>query len=222
MASTSQLAARSTYTGTAGMDTDHYTLVARDISKSFGRNRLLRNINIDLSTGESLAVTGPNGSGKSTLLMILAGLLKQGMGSVTHTASGEIHRDDWLAHIGYTGPLINAYDELTAVENIMFAQRGAGACARMEALLERFRLAEHRDKKIKHYSSGMKQRLKIILSIINDPPVLILDEPGTNLDAEGKELVRSYIDSVRSKKIIIIATNDPGEETLCTGGIRLG
>jgi ABC-type protease/lipase transport system fused ATPase/permease subunit len=52
--------------------------------------------------------------------------------------------------------------------------------------------------------------------------VLILDEPGTNLDAEGKEIVRSYIDSVRSKKIIVVATNDPGEETLCSGGIRLG
>jgi heme exporter protein A len=202
------------------MDTDHYTIVARDIYKSFGRTALLRKINVSLTTGESLAVTGPNGSGKSTLLMILAGLQKPNRGSVTLAASAEIHHDDWPAHIGYTGPLVNPYDELTGVENIMFAGTGAGA--RMDALLQRFNLADHRDKKTRHYSSGMKQRLKIILSVINDPPVLMLDEPGTNLDADGKEILRSYIDSVRSNKLIIIATNDPDEQALCGGGIRLG
>lgn len=203
------------------MDTNHYTIVARDISKSFGRTRLLRNINVALKTGESLAVTGPNGSGKSTLLMILAGLQKPNRGSVTH-ASSEIRRDEWPAHIGYTGPLVIPYEELTAVENIMFAGIDDAAGSRMDDLLERFMLADHRDKKTKHYSSGMKQRLKIILSAINDPPVLILDEPGTNLDADGKGILRSYLDSVRPGKIIIIATNDPGEEALCGGGIRLG
>lgn len=204
------------------MDTVHYTIEARDLFKSFGRTPLFRNVGFTLATGDSLAVTGPNGSGKSTLLMILAGLLKPNRGSVIHSSSAEIHRDSWLTHIGYTGPLVNPYDELTAAENIMFAGHGPEAGARMDALLERFSLAGHRDKKIRRYSSGMKQRLKIILSVINDPPVLILDEPGTNLDAEGKEIVRSYLDSVRSKKIIIIATNDPAEETLCSGGIRLG
>jgi ABC-type multidrug transport system ATPase subunit len=204
------------------MDTVHYTIEARDLSKSFGRAQLLTNISFALATGESLAVTGPNGSGKSTLLMILAGLQKPTRGTVIHRAAAEIHRDDWSAHIGYTGPLLNPYEELTAVENMTFAARDRATGERIESLLKTFNLTGHRDKRIKHYSSGMKQRLKIILSILNDPPVLILDEPGTNLDAEGKELLRGFMESVRTEKIIVIATNDPAEASLCAGGIRLG
>lgn len=204
------------------MDTVHYTIEARDVFKSFGRTPLLRNVSVALSTGESLAVTGPNGSGKSTLLMILAGLQKPNRGSVSHRAPADIPRDDWPAHIGYTGPLVNPYEDLTAVENILFAARGAAAGDRIESLLLQFNLADHRDKKLKHYSSGMKQRLKIILAVFNDPPVLILDEPGTNLDADGKQNVYSFIETVRSKKIVIIATNDPAEASICGGGIRLG
>jgi heme exporter protein A len=204
------------------MNTVHYTIEARDLSKSFGRAPLLKNLSLTLATGESLAVTGPNGSGKSTLLMILAGLQKPTRGAVTHRAAAEIHRDDWAAHIGYTGPLLNPYEELTAIENMVFAARERATGERIESLLRTFGLADHGDKKIKHYSSGMKQRLKIILSVLNDPPVLILDEPGTNLDADGKELFRGLVESVRSEKLIVIATNDPAEASLCAGGIRLG
>jgi heme exporter protein A len=204
------------------MDTNHYRIEARDIFKSFGRRPLLRNIHVVLAAGESLAVTGPNGSGKSTLLMILAGLLKPDRGSVTHAVTSEIHRDDWPARIGYTGPLVNPYDDLTAIENIRFIEHGSVGEDRIDSLLAQFNLSDHRGKKVKHYSSGMKQRLKIILSVLNDPPVLILDEPGTNLDADGKKALHAFIESARAGKIIIIATNDQAEASLCTGGIRLG
>jgi len=204
------------------MDTDRYTIEARGLSRSFGRTQILRGINVTLVTGDSFAVTGPNGSGKSTLLMILAGLQKQTRGTVMHRSSEEIHRDDWSAHIGYTGPLVNPYDELTAFENIAFAAREKATGERIESLLRAFNLADQRNKKTKHYSSGMKQRLKIILAVLNDPPVLFLDEPGTNLDGDGKERLSAFMDSARSRKIIVIATNDPAEASLCTGGIRLG
>jgi ABC-type multidrug transport system ATPase subunit len=89
-------------------------------------------------------------------------------------------------------------------------------------MLKKFDLSGHSDKKVKYYSSGMKQRLKIILAALNEPPVLILDEPGTNLDSAGREILYGYLDSVRKEKIIILATNDPAEEKLCGGVIRLG
>lgn len=204
------------------MDGARYTLQARGLARTFGRTELFRGLDLSLETGESLCVTGPNGSGKSTLLMILAGLLAPTEGSVGHAAGAGIPRDRWHAHIGYTGPMVHPYDELTALENIEFALGDQAGAARARALLDDFDLSRHAEKKLKHYSSGMKQRLKIVLALVNDPPVLILDEPGTNLDDAGRELLASRIESVRKGKIILLATNDAREATLCDRGIRLG
>ena len=182
---------------------------------------LFKDIDIARQTGESLCVTGPNGSGKSTLLKILAGLQGPTKGDVAYSSVAEIARSEWLEHIGYTGPLVNSYEDLTAWENIRFAlKRGSETAA--DALIQKFDLSGHSDKKVKYYSSGMKQRLKIILATLNEPPVLILDEPGSNLDSAGKEILYGYLDSIRKEKIIILATNDPAEEKLCGGVIRLG
>lgn len=127
-----------------------------------------------------------------------------------------------MLHIGYTGPLINPYGELTAIENLRFAMKKPGAIVHAHTLLETFGLWRRRDQKVAHYSTGMKQRLKLILAAANDPPVLILDEPGAGLDDEGRESLRVFVENAAPDKIIILATNEPTEERLCTGGIRLG
>lgn len=204
------------------MNEPRYTVEARGLAKKFGRTGIFSDVAFTVATGESFCVTGPNGSGKSTLLKIIAGLMTPTAGSVIHCLGNEIPKAAWLIHTGYTGPLVNPYDELTALEHINFIGRRAVDDAIADSFLERFELDRHRDKKVRHYSSGMKQRLKLILAVLNDPPVLILDEPGTNLDESGRKLFSSYLDSIRSGRIIIIATNDPAEERLCTGGIRLG
>lgn len=204
------------------MNNQRYRVEARGLAKKFGRTGIFRDITFTVAAGESFCVTGRNGSGKSTLLKILAGLLSPTAGSVKHMLGREIPKASWLGHTGYTGPLVNPYDELTAQEHIDFAGKRPANRAAAGSLLDRFDLARHRDKKVRHYSSGMKQRLRIILAVLNDPPVLILDEPSTNLDGDGKEVFRSYLDSIRDGRIIIIATNDAAEERLCGGGISLG
>lgn len=204
------------------MNNPRYKVEASGLARKFGRTGIFKDINFTVASGESFCVTGANGSGKSTLLKILAGLLSPSAGTVTHTLEHEVPKASWQEHTGYTGPLVNPYDELTALEHIRFAGKRAVDRAVADSFLERFDLARHRDKKVRHYSSGMKQRLKIILAVLNDPPVLILDEPSTNLDGDGREALRSHLDSIRSGRIIIIATNDPAEERLCGGGIRLG
>lgn len=204
------------------MNSAHYILNATGLSRAFNRVPLFTGLDITVKTGESFCVTGPNGSGKSTLLKILAGILSPSAGNVTYTADAVIPREEWPVHIGYTGPMVNPYDELTARENIGFASRRGCDPGRGHALLCHFGLSRHGDKKLKHYSSGMKQRLKIIIALVNDPPVLILDEPGTNLDDDGKDLLAAVLDDVRKQKIILIATNDAREEQLCGGGVRLG
>ncbi|OHD63764.1 MAG: hypothetical protein A2176_14615 [Spirochaetes bacterium RBG_13_51_14] len=199
-----------------------YTLRVQDLAKKFNSTLLFKSISFSVETGGSLCVTGPNGSGKSTLLKILAGIMNPTGGAVSLAAAADIPPCDWMNHIGYTGPLVNPYDDLTGLENIQFVLKSGNYASRLDSLLRQFNLTQHRDKLVKHYSSGMKQRLRLILAVLNDPPVLILDEPGTNLDAGGREALSSFLDLARKQKIIVLATNEPGEEKLCGGGIRLG
>jgi ABC-type multidrug transport system ATPase subunit len=198
-------------------------LKVSDISKKYNLTTLFKDVTFCLSEGTSLALTGPNGSGKSTLLQILGCLKKPTSGNVQYTMNGTIIDPDEIhQHIGFCAPIVNPYDELTAEENLQFALRTPKSTDEILSLLEQFNLADQRDKHIRHYSSGMKQRLKYILALINDPPVLLLDEPGSNLDRKGKEAVYSHIDSLRGEKIIVIATNEPEEAKLCEKELRLG
>ncbi len=188
----------------------------------FGRNLLFSGITVDLKTGTSLVILGPNGSGKTTLLNILSGLLKPSRGSVQFTINtSETGGDTVTRFIGYVGPALQLYDDLTGMENIYFACRHREH-ERIHELMERFSLYSERNKLVHHYSSGMKQRLKIISALINDPPVLAFDEPGTNLDDNGKEQLHSLITSVLSDRLLLIATNDREEAGLCSQELHLG
>ena len=205
------------------MNSIRYRIEIQGLAKQFGRNLLFKNLNFTVDTGSSFCITGPNGSGKSTLLKIIAGLMKPSTGAVTYTdiGLGSVIRE-WLPIIGYAGPLVNPYEDLTALENIQFSLKNYKQNSNIDFLFNYFNLNSYRDKKIRYYSTGMKQRLRIILADLNDPPILLLDEPGTNLDERGREILHSYLASVVKKKIIILATNDSDEEKLFNGGIRLG
>lgn len=199
-----------------------YIIKAESLSKRFGRQRLFKDINFQVMTGSSLAVTGPNGSGKSTLVRILAGLQAPTKGKAEFICNDKVLEKYHLnAHYGFISPLINPYDELTGIENIHFAVRGVPGEEKIKSLLEDFKLYEQRNKSVRFYSSGMKQRLKFIISVINDPPVLFLDEPGTNLDREGKKVLYSYLKGIMKEKLIIIATNEKEEVKLCGREVRI-
>lgn len=201
-----------------------------NISKRFGYRAIFRNINFEFHSPHSTAITGPNGSGKSTLLKILAGIISPASGSIEFNLNGRtISREERFSSIGYLGPEINPYDELTAYENIIFAASGASKNGRFESapsgradlLLSELGISRYRDSPVKVFSSGMRQRLKFILAVINDPPVLFLDEPGMNLDSAGKEAVYKMISGFAAEKIVVIAANESSEIALCGGRIDL-
>lgn len=203
---------------------DNITIKASALSKNFGTHTVFKELGFSISMPCSIAVTGPNGSGKSTLLEIIAGIKRPSQGSLKYFLnSREISTGEFRVLYGFAGPRINPYGELTGMENVDFVAGSAGEeISRGTELLKKFKLHEDRDKQVKHYSSGMKQRLKLILSMVHDPSVLILDEPGSNLDREGRDIIYSYIDSVRKEKIIIIATNEEEEAVLCDERIITG
>ncbi len=205
------------------MENSAITVTAQSISKSFGPARILEGISFSLGTGESIAVTGPNGSGKSTLCEILAGIRRPTGGSIEYTLNRQPLCGDGLLHvIGIASPRINPYEALTGMENVEFAARARGIdMSSTLPLFETFGLHRHRGKALRHYSSGMRQRLKLILAVLHHPALLILDEPGSNLDAEGRRQFAAYIDSLRTRTAIIIATNDMEEARLCRGAVSL-
>ncbi|MCP4130642.1 MAG: 2-C-methyl-D-erythritol 4-phosphate cytidylyltransferase [bacterium] len=206
---------------------DTFSIQAKSITKRFGRAPLFKNIDISLKSGSSLSITGSNGTGKSTLMQIFAGIQVPSAGSMEYRHNDQpLSLSERINLTGFISPLVNPYEGLSGFENIEFAikkpvKEKLGDSG-INAFLEQFGLLKHKNKHLRYYSSGMKQRLKFILAVINEPPILFLDEPGSNLDRNGKDIIYSYIDSIREKTILIIATNEPEEAKLCKENINLG
>lgn len=199
------------------------SLEITNIRKEFDLRPVLKNLNFSLNKGNSLAITGRNGSGKSTLIKILAGILFQTSGKVSLQLGGKpVEREDYYKYTGLVSPYLNLYDEFTGFENLKLVTNIKGLPeSSIGEVLKRVGLFERRHDLLKIYSSGMKQRLKIAFSIIHSPAVLLLDEPTSNLDAEGIKLVDKIADEYKHHSILIIATNDEHERTLCENELNL-
>ncbi|MBN1633364.1 MAG: ABC transporter ATP-binding protein [Ignavibacteria bacterium] len=198
----------------------------KNIEKKFINRLIFRDININLKIGSALAVKGRNGSGKSTLLKILANLIKETSGEIYFKIDGkELQREKFYRHMGFVAPYLSLYDELTAYENINFFLKLKNNFSNPEdiinPLLEKVNLYTRRNDAVKHYSSGMKQRLRFAFAVINQPSLLILDEPGTNLDEDGMRLVYGIMEEYKYKGILIIAANDKEDAALCNISINI-
>jgi heme exporter protein A len=148
-------------------------------------------------------VSGANGTGKSTLLKIIAGLLRPEAGEVKFDGS-----------CGYAAPDVQLYGELTGSENLAFFARLRGVFGSDHAnLLKQVGLPPARGRDfVSAYSSGMRQRLKLAVSLLGDPPLLIWDEPTATLDSAGRSLVSALLSqSLTAGRIVVAATNDPDE-----------
>lgn len=201
-------------------------LDALDLGKRFGARILFRRLDLSIKAGESLAITGANGAGKSTLVRILAGVLTPSRGEV-HLREHEtlIPRDRHPLHVGLVGPYLNIYEGFSARENLRFigrARRLPDIRTRIEETLGLVGLSDRMDEPVSTFSSGMKQRVKIAAALLSQPTVLLLDEPGANLDAAGIAMV----DEVAARHldrngILIIATNDREEADRYDGIIKV-
>lgn len=203
-----------------------FKLTVTDLAKRFGPRRVFSRLAFELATGESLAVVGPNGSGKSTLLMTLLMLYRPTKGRIEYTDSDQRLEESRLRSLtSFVSPYLNLYDQLTAEENLKFFATVAGGSVtgkQIDRLLAKVSLQGRGCDLVAEYSSGMKQRLKYAVALLKSPAFLFLDEPGANLDEEGKRLVAGIIDEYRSHCIIIIATNDREESSLAEKQLRLG
>ena len=202
-------------------------LTAAGITKSFERRPVLRNVSFDLTSPDSLAVTGKNGAGKSTLSKILLGLIRPSGGSIAYAVDGRnIDGEEFKQHAGFVSPYLNMYDEFSAVENLRILARIRGKsvpdAAVLQDVLRRVDLWHRKDDAVGTYSSGMKQRLKYAFALLHRPAMLVLDEPTSNLDADGVAMVERIAKEQKMNGILIIATNNPEEAGWCSRQILVG
>ncbi len=192
-----------------------------DLRRSYGRLRVLRGLSGEVSRGEILLITGSNGSGKSTLLRCLAGLLTPQKGSIECSLNGrELGSAERRLAVGYLSPELELYPQLSALENLHFfcrlrgldPERGAG-------LLSRLGLPPHRTAGA--LSSGMKQRLRWAWALLHMPPLLLLDEPLSNLDGPGRKDVLGLLDEHLAQGMAIVASPDPLELPRVTRHLHL-
>lgn len=202
-------------------------LILDHITKEFNRRPIFRDISLKLDDVDSLIITGRNGAGKSTLVKIIAGVLSPTRGKVEFRDERTVlTADEVRDRIGLVSPYLQLYDEFSAIENLMYLSRIRANSVRIEEeserLLRLFSLWEKRHDHVRTYSSGMKQRLKFVFALLHRPDVLLLDEPTSNLDVEGIEVVQQVIEQQKRQGILVVATNIESEVAWCNKRLHLG
>jgi ABC-type multidrug transport system ATPase subunit len=197
-----------------------YSVEAVDLNKSFGRRLIFNDLQFKFDKSGVYGISGPNGSGKSTLVKIIAGIIGASKGKIIHKLNDkEIIEEHLHDHIGFVSPYLVLYEEFSTYENLkLFAEiRGISFNKeRIDYLLNKFLLFKRKDDLLKTYSSGMKQRVKYIFALMHSPQLLILDEPTSNLDDEGKNSVYELVKEEGQKNIVLIASNEKHDLEVCS------
>jgi len=202
------------------------SLKLESISKSFGYRQVLKGINLEVQPGQCCGIVGPNGSGKSTLLKIAAGLISPTSGKIRFADSNKIVTFDTARNsLFWIAPDLEFYGELTALENLsLFAKIRGLKKSRAEIVeqIDRVGLEKRENDQVGSYSTGMRQRLKFALALVCEPQILLLDEPGSNLDWQGVDFVDRFIRDLKQKTALCLATNNPDETKYADFSIHLG
>jgi ABC-type multidrug transport system ATPase subunit len=191
-----------------------------DAGKRFNKDWIFQSLNVAFEQGQHYALIGNNGSGKSTLLQILSGYTTLSKGSIEwNNADSQTAYDQ----ISIAAPYLELVEELTTIEHFKFHAtfKSLIDTLSIQEMIQLIGLENATHKQIRYFSSGMKQRLKLALAIFSTSPILLLDEPCSNLDKEGYALYKELIQKYAMHKLIIVGSNDPEEYAFCTQQINL-
>lgn len=193
-------------------------ITINNAGRRFNYEWILKNINYTFQSGTSYAILGPNGSGKSTLLQMIAGVLTPSIGSIEFSNDEKkIPADEVFRYISITTPHLELVEEYTLGEQIIFQEEFKPYYKKISAA-EVARITELKTdagKQIRNFSSGMKQRLKVALAVLADVPVVLLDEPTTNLDQKGLDWYLELIKNFSGDRLIVVCSNLEREYSFC-------
>ena len=195
-----------------------------NLGKRFNRDWIFRNLTFEFEAGKKYAITGPNGSGKSTLLQILSGSSVHNEGQISYHQSEKVIRTEKIFEkVSLAAPYLELIEEMTLVEFFSFHHNMKGWLPNLDTqkIIHILGLGKAAHKQIRYYSSGMKQRAKLAQAIFSDVPVVLLDEPLTNLDDNGINLYHSLIENYCKDRLIIVSSNDKKEYSFCSEIINM-
>lgn len=195
-----------------------------NVAKKFNKEWVFKNLNLSLSHTDVVAITGPNGSGKSTLLQVIAGSLLQSDGKINYKYEGKLIDPDHIyKYLSLVAPAMSLPEDFTLLEFISFhfKFKKLKSGHDVKELPGLFRLEKAKDKYIKNFSTGMKQRLKLGIAFYADSPLLLLDEPATNLDTSGFDWYLEEVKKVLKEKMIFVCSNRKDEYIFCKKFINI-
>ena len=201
-------------------------VILEGVGKRFRYEWIFRDISMTFDSGKIYALLGSNGSGKSTLMKILSGHLSPSKGHISFQVNDKTQDEDNIfKHISYAAPYIELIEELTLTEMIQFhiKFKPLSKSLKINDLINILGFEKSQNKEIRYFSSGMKQRLKLALAICSDSPILLLDEPTTNLDAQGIAWYRQLISRFTEggARLTIVASNIEHDYDFCEEKINI-
>jgi ABC-type multidrug transport system ATPase subunit len=195
-------------------------IILKNIAKSYNEDWIFRNLNFTFSNNTAYAILGSNGSGKSTLLKLIAGNLLPSEGSIAyHNKTIQVAPENIFNAVSIAAPYLELIDEFSLSEMLVFHTKFKAfrEGLNQKEVLELMQLEPSRNKAIKHFSSGMKQRVKLALAILSDTSILLLDEPTSNLDRKGIDWYCSLVAKHATQRIVIVCSNQQIQEyAFCT------
>jgi ABC-type multidrug transport system ATPase subunit len=200
-------------------------LDAQNLGRRYGRQWIFRQLSHDFQPGSATAILGPNGAGKSTLLSILAGQLLPSEGQVAYSLAGQlVPVAEVPRHLAYCAPYLELPEDFTLLELLAFHTKlkPLRPGLLITDLVEIMYLHKARHQAVRTFSSGMKQRLKLGLALYAAAPLLLLDEPTTNLDAQGTAWYLEHVARVRDAgRLVVVSSNVPAEYGFCDAQVRI-
>jgi len=189
-----------------------------DLGKRYNREWIFRHLDYEFEQHHRYAITGSNGSGKSTLMQILSGTIHHNEGNIVHIFNNQhIIPEKIFKLVSFSAPYIEIPDEFNFQEILAFHfrfKKVKNHCSH-EEIIELSGLNKSAGKQIRYYSSGMKQRVRLCLSFFADTPLLLLDEPCTNLDSSGISWYKEMMEKYSEGRLVIISSNDSQEYETC-------
>ena len=182
-----------------------------NVNKTYGKNEVLKGVNMQVNKGDIYGLVGRNGAGKTTLMRMLCGILQPTSGTIAFDGM-DVSEEGYRAILGYLPQDFGYYPEFTAMDFLIYMAALKGlpkpsAKRRANELLELVGLEDMGRKKIKTFSGGMKQRLGIAQALLNDPQILIMDEPTAGLDPQERIRFRNLIAAIGKDRIVLLSTH---------------
>lgn len=196
----------------------------KQIGRRFNRQWIFKNVDYLFQSGESYAILGINGSGKSTFLQLISGALGPSAGSITYKKNNiELSVENIFEHLIIAAPYLELIEEFTLLEILNFhfqfkKRKGNISNNELIALLD---MESSKNKELKYFSSGMKQRVKLALAFCSDNPILLLDEPTANLDKQGIQWYKELINKFTDDRLVIVCSNQAHEYAFCKHQIQI-